>query len=214
MVVRSILMLFLLFPASAGAEIYKYVDENGVVMLTDIPRGGNTVLYDKGSNPGKAPRTSNVHEIIVKKADKYRLDPSLISAVIKTESAFNSEAISRKGAMGLMQLMPGTAQELGVINPFDPDENIEGGTRYLKYLIERYEGDLTRALAAYNAGPRRVETSGYLPDETRNYIRKVYSVYNGDRRINTQPKKETVIYKIVLEDGKVLYTNNVPKNAF
>lgn len=205
-------MFFLLFPAAASAEIYKFVDENGVVMLTDIPRGGNTVLFERSGNSGKS--SPNVHEIIVKKADKYDLDPSLISAVIRTESAFNSRAISRKGAMGLMQLMPGTAREMGVKDPFDPDENIEGGARYLKYLIDKYDGDLTRALAAYNAGPKRVETSSQLPTETKAYIRRVYSLYGGERRINTQPKKETVIYKVILKDGRVLYTNNMPKEAF
>lgn len=211
MLVRTILMFFLLFPATAGSEIYKYVDENGVVMLTDVPRGGNTVLYSKGNKPS---RTSNVKHIITKKANKYNLDPSLISAVISAESAFDSKAVSHKGAMGLMQLMPGTAREMGVKDPFDPDENIEGGARYLKYLIDKYDGDLTRALAAYNAGPKRVETSSQLPTETKAYIRRVYSLYGGERRINTQPKKETVIYKVILKDGRVLYTNNMPKEAF
>lgn len=214
MVVPLILMFFLLFPVAASAEIYKYVDEDGVVMLTDVPRGGNTVLYEKSGTKSAPSRSSNLHEIIVKKADKYSLDPSLISAVIKTESAFDSQAISRKGAMGLMQLMPGTARDMGVDNPFDPDENIEGGARYLKHLVDKYNGDLTRALAAYNAGPHRVETSSQLPNETRDYIRKVYSHYTGERRLTTQPKLKTVIYRVVLEDGSILYTNNVPKDAF
>lgn len=207
-----ILMLFLLFPVAAGAEIYKYVDENGNVMLTDTPRGGNTVLLY--SSDKKKQRSDEVHQIIVNKASKYRLDPSLISAVIKTESAFDSGAVSRKGAMGLMQLMPGTARDLGVRNPFNPEENIEGGTRYLKYLVDKYDGDLTRALAAYNAGPKRVENSGRLPNETRNYIRKVYSLYNGERRIKSaKPEEKTVIYKVTLEDGSVFFTNHSPGNA-
>lgn len=202
-----ILMLFLLFPVAAEAEIYKYVDENGNVMLTDTPRGGNTVLLY--SSDKKKQGSDEVHQIIVNKASKYRLDPSLINAVIKTESSFDSEAVSRKGAMGLMQLMPGTARDLGVGNPFNPEENIEGGTRYLKYLVDKYDGDLTRALAAYNAGPKRVDKSGQLPNETRNYIRKVYSLYNGERRIESdKPEEKTVIYKVILEDGSVFFTNN------
>jgi hypothetical protein len=205
-------MLFLLFPAVAGAEIYKYVDENGNVTLTDTPRGGNTVLLYGGGE--KADGRDDVHRIIVEKAGKYRLDPSLISAVITAESAFDPGAVSRKGAMGLMQLMPGTARDLGVRNPFNPEENIEGGTRYLKYLIEKFDGDLTRALAAYNAGPARMENSGRLPDETRHYIRKVYSLYKGERRIESARLEEkTVIYKVVLDDGKVLITNHIPRNA-
>lgn len=206
-------MLFLLFPAVAGAEIYKCVDENGNFVLTDTPKVGHTVVLHAVSERGG--RHNDVHQIIVNKASKYRLDPSLISAVITAESAFDSGAVSRKGAMGLMQLMPGTASDLGVRNPFNPEDNIEGGTRYLKYLIEKFDGDLTKALAAYNAGPRRVENSGRLPDETTNYIRKVYSIYKGERRIEpARPKEKTVIYKVVLDDGKVLFTNHIPGNAF
>jgi soluble lytic murein transglycosylase len=199
------LMLFLLVPATAGAEIYKYVDENGVVMLTDTPRGNYGTRIN---GPRKTSKRKNVQQIIVKNADKYSLDPQLINAVITAESAFDSRAISHKGAMGLMQLMPGTAKDLGVRNPFNPEENIEGGTRYLKYLIKKYDGDITRALAAYNAGPTRVETSSRLPRETKNYIKKVYSLYTGERRLSLTSKKETVIYRIVLDDGHVLFTNN------
>jgi soluble lytic murein transglycosylase len=198
-------MLFLLVPATAGAEIYKYVDENGVVTLTDTPRGNYGIRI---MEPDRASKSKDVHHIIVKKADKYSLDPQLINAVITAESAFDSRAISHKGAMGLMQLMPGTAKDMGVRNPFNPEENIEGGTRYLKYLIKKYDGDLTRALAAYNAGPKRVETSSRLPRETKNYIKKVFSLYTGERRLGLTVKKRTVIYKIVLDDGQVLFTNN------
>jgi hypothetical protein len=204
-------MLCLLVPATAGAEIYKYVDENGVVMLTDTPTGGSGTVLDrtsKGSSSHK--KGEDVHRLIVKKADKYDLDPALINAVIRTESAYDSHAISHKGAMGLMQLMPGTAREMGVDNPFNPEENIEGGTRYLKYLIKKYDGDVKRALAAYNAGPRRVETSSRLPSETKNYIKKVFAIYNGERRLSKPEKTETVIYKIILEDGQILFTNTPP----
>lgn len=204
-------MLFLLVPAAAGAEMYKYVDENGVVMLTDTPRGGTATLFERGSRPSK---TEDVHQIIINKADKYRLDPTLISAVITAESSFDSKAISQKGAIGLMQLMPDTAREMGIKNPFNPEQNIEGGTRYLKYLIEKYDGDLTRALAAYNAGPRRVEKSSWIPNETKNYIRKVYSLYKGERRITAPREQKTVIYRVVLDDGRVLYTNHMPGKAF
>jgi len=210
-----LLMLFLLSPTLAGAEIYKYVDENGVVMLTDTPKGGSPVLYEKGSRPRPEQEARpNVHQIIATKAGKYSLDPTLISAVITTESAFDHRAVSRKGAMGLMQLMPGTARDMGVRNPFNPEENIEGGTRYLKYLIEKFDGDLTKALAAYNAGPNRVERSGQLPGETRDYIRKVYSIYKGDRKVASPAEEKTVIYRVLLEDGRVLYTNHMPGNAF
>jgi soluble lytic murein transglycosylase len=204
--------VILLLPATAGAEIYKYVDENGVVMLTDTPRGSVGTVLERSKRKSNARyKSEDVHKIIIKKADKYNLDPALINAVIRTESAYDSRAISHKGAMGLMQLMPGTAREMGVKNPFNPEENIEGGTRYLKYLIKKYNGDITRALAAYNAGPRRVETSSRLPSETKNYIKKVYALYNGERRLSAPKKIETVIYKVVLENGQVLFTNNPPQ---
>lgn len=208
-------MLCLLIPAAASAEIYKYTDENGVIMLTDTPRGEDVIKARDKRLPTKV---VDYHQIIVRKADKYRLDPTLISAVISTESAFDSRAISRKGAMGLMQLMPNTAREMGVRNPFNPEENIEGGTRYLKYLLKKYNGDLTRALAAYNAGPTRVESGRRLPLETRKYIKRVYSIYRGEKLVHvaqTQHKekakaKKTVIYRVVLDDGHVLFTNYPP----
>jgi soluble lytic murein transglycosylase len=205
-------MLCLLLPATAGAEIYKYVDENGVVVLTDTPMGNHAIkLKDTLKDTVKASKGKDVHRIIIKKADKYSLDPKLINAVITAESAFDSRAISHKGAMGLMQLMPGTAKDMGVRNPFNPEENIEGGTRYLKYLIEKYDGDLTRDLAAYNAGPKRVETSSSLPRETKKYIRKIYSLYTGKRRLSLTTKKKTAIYRIVLDDGQILFTNTPPR---
>ena len=110
----------------------------------------------------------------------YRLDPDLVTSVIHAESAFNPNAVSRKGAQGLMQLMPSTAGRLGVTNPLDPQANVSGGTRYLRQLLERYNFDLLKALAAYNAGPLRVEQYRGVPPyrETRAYVAKVVREYN------------------------------------
>jgi soluble lytic murein transglycosylase-like protein len=111
---------------------------------------------------------------------RYRLDPDLVTSVIKAESGFNVRAVSPKGAQGLMQLMPGTASQLGVPNAFDPQANVEGGTKYLRELLERYNFDVVKALAAYNAGPQRVEQFGGVPPyyETRAYVARVVKDFN------------------------------------
>jgi len=110
----------------------------------------------------------------------YHLDPDLVNSVIHAESGFNSRAVSPKGARGLMQLMPGTADQLGVNDAFDPQANVTGGSRYLRELLERYNFDLVKALAAYNAGPQRVEQYRGVPPfrETRAYVARIVHEYN------------------------------------
>jgi soluble lytic murein transglycosylase-like protein len=121
---------------------------------------------------------TNFDPIIEKAARKYEVDPDLIRSVIKTESNFNPQATSPQGAMGLMQLMPGTAKDLGVRNSYDPEENIMGGTRYLKSLLERYDGKLEPTLAAYNWGMGNLEKKhSRMPVETINYVSRVNSYY-------------------------------------
>ena len=113
-------------------------------------------------------------------ADKYGVEEALVRAVIKMESGGKTTAVSHKGAMGLMQLMPGTAKMLGVDDPFDPVQNLEGGIKYLSQLSDKYKGDLTKTLAAYNAGPGRVDACGGIPPfpETQNYVKNVLSMYS------------------------------------
>jgi soluble lytic murein transglycosylase-like protein len=127
-----------------------------------------------------APTASNLDEMISMASGRYRLDPDLVTSVIKAESGFNVRAVSPKGARGLMQLMPGTASQLGVPNAFDAQANVEGGTKYLRELLERYNFDLVKALAAYNAGPERVEQFGGVPPfyETRAYVTRVVKDFN------------------------------------
>lgn len=134
-------------------------------------------LNQKMSYTGQVPYHSQIHNIGV----RYRVDPNLIRAVIRTESSFNRYALSSKGAQGLMQLMPGTARDMNVIDPFDPRQNIEGGTRYLRFLMDTFEGDLTLTLAAYNAGPTLVKKVNRIPriPETVKYVKRVLGHYKG-----------------------------------
>jgi len=138
------------------------------------------------SPPAAAPptpastRPADIAEAVNSASGRYRIDPDLVNSVIRAESGFKVHAISPKGAQGLMQLMPGTASNLGVSNAFDPNANVDGGTRYLRELLERYNFDLVKALAAYNAGPHRVEQYGGVPPylETRKYVASIVRDFN------------------------------------
>src|SRR5437879_5472990 len=138
-------------------------------------------------------RALDLNEVVKTASGTYNLDPDLVNSVIRAESGFNVRAVSPKGAQGLMQLMPRTASELGVPNPFDPQANVEGGTKYLRELLERYNFDLVKALAAYNAGPRRVEQFGGVPPyyETRAYVARIVRDFNrkklAQKSVATQP---------------------------
>ena len=132
-------------------------------------------------SPGFPARpVTDLSQVVSEASGRYRLDPDLVNSVIKAESDFKVRAVSPKGAQGLMQLMPGTAAQLGVPNAFDPQANVDGGTRYLRELLERYNFDLVKALAAYNAGPQRVEQFGGVPPyyETRAYVARIVKDFN------------------------------------
>ncbi len=169
-----------------SGEIYSYIDENGVWHFTNVPTDEkftkleisdeSVVIKGKGSKKSFSGASSKSIDKIVKNVSKFfDLDPALIKAVILAESGGNPLAVSSKGALGLMQLMPKTAKELLVDNPFDPEENIWGGSKYLSKLLKIFNGDVISALAAYNAGPTTVSKYQGIPPypETINYVKKV-----------------------------------------
>jgi soluble lytic murein transglycosylase-like protein len=145
-------------------------------------------------------------------AERHKVDPALVKAVISTESGWNPQAVSRKGAVGLMQLIPETAQRYGGRNPYDPAQNVDAGTAYLRVLLDRYNGDLTKSLAAYNAGEGAVDHSGGVPayPETQRYVQKVTDAYfrPGSGRDPTlwSPRRPPV-RKEVNSNGRVVFTN-------
>ncbi len=174
----------LLAPDGVQAAIYTFVDQHGTVHFTNVPndpryRPGVIRPQFRGGRAARAGDPRLYEEHIQRAASRYEMDPLLIKAVIKAESNFDCLAVSAKGAKGLMQLMPDTAADLNVWNPFDPQENIFGGTNYLRQMMARFGGDLRLALAAYNAGPGRVEAAQGIPliPETQQYVTKVIQHY-------------------------------------
>ncbi len=176
----------LFFPATSYADIYRYEDEEGVVHFTDAPTDKKFKIFLRDLRKDRQLRTrfriaaSNPQEfehLIAKASAKYGVNASLIRAVIQAESGYNPHAVSRAGAGGLMQLMPGTAKHLKVADRFDPGQNVDGGVRYLKFLLDTFKGDVSLALAAYNAGLSKVAKYGGIPpyEETRTYVSRVLS---------------------------------------
>jgi soluble lytic murein transglycosylase-like protein len=185
------LVIICLIPIYGHAGIYGYVDEHGVYHFTNIIPAGkkyhvvisekNTAILSKNIENG------NYDKIIMHHSKLHGMDPSLIKAVMKAESNFNPNAISNKGAQGLMQLMPDTARLMKVDDPFDPDDNIMGGTKYLKLLDGIFYGDIELMLAAYNAGPNKViEHNMKVPpiEETRTFIKRVKYYYGKLKKPN------------------------------
>lgn len=222
------LSVLLVIATEVSAEIYKYVDEKGILHFTDIPpvKGkyekmklyGNIPLEvsakkkNKGKysqfqlNSDRLPYVEHIQEV----AQKYNLNPDLVKAIIKVESNYNPNAISPKGAQGLMQLMPGTAKRFGVNNPFDPQENIVGGVKYLRFLYDLFQGDLELVLAGYNAGEQRViEHKNRIPPivETQQYVERVLNL-SGLSSLTF--KFSEPIYRYVDKNGVLIFTN-IPK---
>ncbi len=195
-----------------SSEIYQFIDPSGTIHFTNVPtdpRYKRRNLQRKGlSHFERQLREFALEAFINRESKNYEIDPALIKAVIRVESNFDSNAVSSAGAEGLMQLMPETAASLEVSYSFDPEENIEGGTRYLRYLLDRFDQDLQLSLAAYNAGPERVIKYGGVPPfpETKRYISKVMHFYE---RYLLQKKP----YQTRDSDGDILLSNR-PKSKF
>jgi soluble lytic murein transglycosylase-like protein len=164
------------------ADVYMYRDKQGVLTFTNVPThsGYRRVIREGQLSYGGSARSAYSYDDIIRSASgRHSIDADLVRAVIKVESDFNSNARSHKGAMGLMQLMPDTARMHNVNDILDPTDNIEGGVRHLKLLLNRFRGDLHLTLAAYNAGIAAVEKHGGIPPfaETREYVRRVLTYY-------------------------------------
>ena len=210
--------LSLSWPAWAG-EIVSITDEHGRKIFINAgetrAKGG---LATGSFQPVKADNLSipalEINDLVEQTASRHQIDPQLIHAIIKVESEYDPRAVSRKGAMGLMQLIPETAQRFGVANPFNPKENIEGGVSYLKHLLDLFRGDLSLSLAAYNAGEAAVQRFGGIPSfaETQNYVRKVTDIYQSvSPQSGTYPSgnkpQAPAITRYVDERGVVHYSN-------
>lgn len=174
--------VFNIFSIDYGfADIYKYIDSNGVLHFTNAPTSSNYRLYLKENPAASLPVriTRQYESIITEASERHGIEASLLKAIIKVESDYNPRAVSKKGARGLMQIMPETMKALKIANAFDPWENIMGGARYFKQLFRRYNGKLPLALAAYNAGPTLVDRFGSIPPirETEEYVEKVIKYF-------------------------------------
>ena len=218
-VLTSLTLITALAPAAFASSLYRWVDEAGVSHFTDAPtdprfrRVGSVSGTVQGwlrLPEGIGSRFSGeIREI----AARHGVAAGLVEAVIRVESAFNPRAVSNKGAQGLMQLMPRTASSLGVRNVFDPRENIDGGVRHLRYLLDKYPGNVPFALAAYNAGEKAVDQYGGIPPyaETQQYVQKILGP--GGAANDNAVAVRSVVYRYTENDGTITITNIPPQDG-
>src|SRR5262245_41977366 len=216
-VLMTLALSFLVVSRADAGGTYSRIDEEGVTHLTDAPTDPRfrRAAADTGTSTGwlrvpQASRGTRWGDEIQEISGRYGVDASLVHAVIGAESAGNPWAVSRKGAQGLMQLMPRTASALGVRDSFNPRENIEGGVRHLRYLLDRYPGNVSLALAAYNAGEGAVDYYRGIPPfpETQQYVQKIL-----ERTGTVQAAGESTppaIYRYEDSDGCLTFTNIPP----
>ena len=183
----TLLLCVVATPDYSYADIYRYVDEDDIVHFTDAPTDNRFKVFMRDLKKDKELRTklkyastvnpAEYEQLIKTCSDKYGVNQSLVKAVIHAESGYNPNAVSSKGASGLMQLMPATAKSLKVADRFNPKDNVEGGVKYLRFLLDTFRGDVSLAVAAYNAGLSKVAKYGGIPpyNETRTYVNRVLS---------------------------------------
>jgi soluble lytic murein transglycosylase-like protein len=196
---------------SAGAESMRAARSAAAEVSDFLGRESNqsaTAKIVAANFRGPAATAGDIDSAIEQAAARHNVDPNLVRAVVKVESNFNPNALSRKGAMGLMQLMPSTARQLKVKNPFDPEQNVDAGVRHLKQLLESYGGDVRLTLAAYNAGAGAVARSSGVPHfaETQNYVRRITNLYNAGSVFNAGVSRDPV--KVQRDARGVLYISN------
>lgn len=216
-----------LFAPGAGAQIAKVMDDGGRQFFVNAERPAPAKLtaskprtniylpaessFTGRSRPAIDMGRDGAEKLVREAADRHRVDPALVRAVIETESNWNPKAYSHKGAGGLMQLIPTTAQRYGAYDVFDPQQNIDAGVKHLKWLLERYNGNLDLALAAYNAGEGAVDRVHGVPSyrETRNYVQRVQNAYfrPGSGRLAGAYVNPHAIHRDVTPDGRIIFTN-------
>ena len=224
----TILAALALFSVSASAQIARVTDDSGrnlfvndnpPALLKHPPAKPRATIYlpAESSFTGRSRPYLNLDrdgadKIVREAAERHRMDPALVRAVIETESGWNPGAVSRRGAAGLMQLVPGTAQRFGANDVFNPQQNVDAGVRYLKTLLERYNGNLDLALAAYNAGEGAVDKAHGVPwiRETRTYVQKVQDAYfrPGSGRLSTGWNASRPIRQETDASGRIIFTND------
>lgn len=207
-----------LWASEGEADTYRMVDSDGAVHLTNAPtdpryRGlpvvsGTVTGWLRMSETAHNQYATDIREI----ASRHGVDPTLVESVIRAESAFNPTAVSRTGARGLMQLMPKTAVALGVRDSFNPRENIEGGVRHLRYLLDRYPGNVPLAVAAYNAGEAAVDQYRGIPpySETQQYVQRVLQGGGGGVVWSGRSALPRSVYRYTAPNGTVTYSNLPP----
>jgi hypothetical protein len=212
----AVMAILLCGPSPVLADIYTIVDAQGRVYYTNVPAVSQAQLYQHEGVVINKPTGRSWPEVrvggrrdaqknsraydhhIQRSGHRYNIDPQLIKAIIKAESDFDCYASSPKGAQGLMQLMPGTARDLKVSNPFDPRSNIDGGARYFRTMLDTFNGDIPLSLAAYNAGPNRVKQTNRIPQipETVEYVQRVLHHYKGYKTAGNRSFSEGSVIKV------------------